>query len=691
MPSIIPGYEYDIFISYRQSDNKYDGWVTEFVHHLKDELEATFKEEINVYFDENPHDGLLETHDVDQSLDEKVKALIFLPIVSQTYCDPHCFAWQKEFLAFRNFANEDAFGLDIKLASGNVAKRILPVRIHDIDDGDKSLLEKEIGGVMRSIDFIYQEPGVNRPLRSNEEHPDDNLNHTLYRNQINKVANAIKEIIYGLDNQNFLKKTPEKAFKIKEKSHPFLRKSNRLKILYLLPIILLSLLVVYYFVGSQKNDSPVLPDELTMAILPLKNLTGDPKEQYFVEGLTEELIAKLYPIQDLKVSSWFLVEKYKNSSLSLSEIAGEIGVNLILEGSVRKADNLLRVNVQLINASNGFQIWVHTFDSELKNVIKAQEACALLIADALNLHLNPSIPNPFTVTDQQESEEVYEYFLKGWTLIESMHGDTEVFEDKIDAAVEHFNNALSINPDHAPSIAGLSLAKTEYKWRGFDKDGKHIHEAGELARKAIEIDPDLGLSHFALGYLSINDNAIKELSLSLEFDSTNVLAWCQLAYVCNVISPADYQFAEKAARKAVQLRPSYIWGHFLLGDALNGQNRYQEAIAAYEYSVQLKPDYPYGYLRIAFGAKQMGDFSKALLSYQKVNNIRKTLHSQVLESEMLLRTGNKNKAFELLKEAINNGYDDFDYLISTPYFEEIREDKLFKDLLQEVKSSNQPN
>src|SRR5664280_662244 len=100
MASIIPGYEYDIFISYRQKDNKYDGWVTEFVDHLKRELEATFKEEISVYFDINPHDGLLETHDVDASLKDKLKCLIFVPIISRTYCDPKSFAWEHEFKAF---------------------------------------------------------------------------------------------------------------------------------------------------------------------------------------------------------------------------------------------------------------------------------------------------------------------------------------------------------------------------------------------------------------------------------------------------------------------------------------------------------------------------------------------------------------------------------------------------------------
>ena len=93
MSSLIPGFVYDIFISYRQNDNKYDGWVTEFVENLNKELEATLKYKILVYFDINPHDGLLETHSVDLSLEEKINCLIFIPIISQTYCDPKSFAW----------------------------------------------------------------------------------------------------------------------------------------------------------------------------------------------------------------------------------------------------------------------------------------------------------------------------------------------------------------------------------------------------------------------------------------------------------------------------------------------------------------------------------------------------------------------------------------------------------------------
>src|SRR5512139_1886000 len=151
MASLIPGFEYDIFISYRQKDNKHDGWVTEFVNNLKGELESTFKEEISVYFDINPHDGLLETHDVDESLKEKLLCLVFIPIISRTYCDPKSFAWEHEIKAFVELASKDQFGLKIKLPNGNVASRLLPVRIYDLNKTDIKLCEAVLGGVLRSV------------------------------------------------------------------------------------------------------------------------------------------------------------------------------------------------------------------------------------------------------------------------------------------------------------------------------------------------------------------------------------------------------------------------------------------------------------------------------------------------------------------------------------------------------------
>src|SRR5450432_750308 len=150
MPSIIPGFEYDIFVSYRHNDNR-SGWVTEFVKTLQEELAATIKEPVSVYFDTNPHDGLLETHNVDKSLEGKLKCLIFIPIISQTYCDTKSFAWQHEFCAFNRIVKEYQFRREIKLGNGNVASRILPIRIHDLDPEDKATLENEIGGFLRAI------------------------------------------------------------------------------------------------------------------------------------------------------------------------------------------------------------------------------------------------------------------------------------------------------------------------------------------------------------------------------------------------------------------------------------------------------------------------------------------------------------------------------------------------------------
>jgi class 3 adenylate cyclase len=196
--SILPDYEYDIFVSYRHNDNKYDGWVTEFVEKLQQELDATLKDKVSIYFDKNPHEGLQDTHHVDQSIHTKIKSLILIPIISQTYCDTSSFAWKQEFVVFKNHAENDPLGRMIKLSNGNFASRILPIKIHDIDVDDVKLLESQLSGALRSIDFIYRDAGVNRPLRPVDDEIGSGVNKVLYRNQINKLANAIKEIIQGI-------------------------------------------------------------------------------------------------------------------------------------------------------------------------------------------------------------------------------------------------------------------------------------------------------------------------------------------------------------------------------------------------------------------------------------------------------------------------------------------------------------
>jgi len=323
MPSLIKGFAYDIFISYRHNDNKYDGWVSDFVANLKKELDATFKDEISVYFDENPHDGLLETHNVDKSLEGKLKCLIFIPIISQTYCDPKSFAWQHEFLVFNKIAKEDHFGREVTLSNGNVASRVLPVRIHDIDAEDKTLIENELGR-LRSIDFIFKSAGINRPLTSKD---DEVRRHgqILYRDQINKVSNALKEIVYALEareTKSFEKlsaHTPHHSPSNEPRSKP----STKKILAICAGTLLLVVLAGYFIFNFTTIGMKFLPATLdkSIAVLSFKNIGDDKNDEYFSDGMTEEIINNLAKVGDLKVISRTSIEQYKAANKDIRTIA----------------------------------------------------------------------------------------------------------------------------------------------------------------------------------------------------------------------------------------------------------------------------------------------------------------------------------------------------------------------------------
>jgi len=196
--SIIPEYDYDVHISYRYNDNNYDGWVTEFVEKLNQELSATLKDKLTIFFDKNPEDKRMGFENEDGSTTPKINSLIFIPIISLTYCDVNSPVWKNEFRIFQEEIKNDSFGTTIKLLNGNIASRVIPVKIHDIDTEDVKLLESALSGGLRSIDFIYREQGINRPLHPTDDDKHDNPQRPMYRNQINKLANVIKEIISGI-------------------------------------------------------------------------------------------------------------------------------------------------------------------------------------------------------------------------------------------------------------------------------------------------------------------------------------------------------------------------------------------------------------------------------------------------------------------------------------------------------------
>ncbi|HEN21115.1 MAG TPA: hypothetical protein ENN86_03800, partial [Desulfobacteraceae bacterium] len=397
MPSIIPGYEYDIFISYRRKDNRYDGWVTEFVENLKSELDATFKEEITIYFDINPHDGLLETDDVDASLKEKLKCLVFIPIISRTYCDPKSFAWEHEFKAFIEQAAQDQYGLKVKIPNGNVASRVLPVQIHELDSRDLKLCESALGGYLRGIEFIYKEPGVNKPLSADDDEK-KNLNNTKYRIQVNKVANAIRELISGL-----------KGEALEMTSGP----------------------------GSISSSAEKIPiKEKSIIVLPFENISNDPEQEYFSDGLTEELISDLSHIQDLLVISRNSAMAFKGARKKTGEIAREVNVKYVLEGSVRKAGKRLRISAQLINAADGYLLWSEKFDRSIGDIFDIQDELSLSIVNHLKIKLL-SGEKAALEKHHTNNPEAYTLYLKG------LYFSSKPSPESFATALEYFRLALT--------------------------------------------------------------------------------------------------------------------------------------------------------------------------------------------------------------------------------------------------------
>ena len=216
-------------------------------------------------------------------------------------------------------AKEDQFGRDIRLTSGNVTSRILPVRIHDLDQEDKTLLENELGGVLRCIEFIYKSSGVNRPLRANEDHPQDNLNKTYYRDQINKVANAVKEIITTLKKHSRQdREIPKEVINPK----PEKPKNRKTKIIMAF-FTMLALLLLGYFVSPKlfKSSGSI---EKSIAVLPFRSLSNDSTQNYFSDGFMEELLNNLQKVKEFTVR--FRADQYRNTTKTIESIGKEMNV-----------------------------------------------------------------------------------------------------------------------------------------------------------------------------------------------------------------------------------------------------------------------------------------------------------------------------------------------------------------------------
>jgi TolB-like protein len=629
MASLIPGYEYDIFISYRQKDNKGDRWVSEFVDALKTELESTFKEEISVYFDINPHDGLLETHDVDASLKDKLKCLIFIPIISQTYCDSKSFAWEHELVAFNKLAKEDKFGRDIKLVGGNVASRILPVKIHDLDLEDKSLLENELGGFIRGIEFIYKEPGVNRPLMADEDHPDNNLNKTFYRNQINKVANAVKEIITAIAHNG---QKPEGVSK--EAINVKLEKPKNLKTKTVIAsVIVLSFIALGYFF-FHKIIKPFNSIEKSIAVLPFINDSSNDSTTYFMDGITEEILSNLQTVKDLRVLSRTSTDQYKGPNKpTIPEIAKKLGVNYIVEGSGQKSGNKFRLRVQLIRAEKEGHLWAKSYEQEnpeAKDYFSIQSQVAQAIATQLEAAITPQEKQLIEKT-RTANLEAYDAYLKGefyrkiWT------------KNSLETAMKYYKIALEKDPEYAQAYCGIANVWLISAGMGFlsPSEGKPKEYAALMT--AQKLDSTLSEVHYGL--------AIYKL-------------WTEM----------DWKSCETEFQKALRINPNYAEAHAFYSQLLTVIGHHEEAMKQIEMAIKLDPYDPEIKGIYSLDLVFMHQYNEAISVSREALKIDPTCDLGLMASMFALHlTGRYDEALESWKTGYYSGYPGFVHAFDQGY------------------------
>jgi len=549
MSSILPGYEYDIFISYRHNDNR-SGWVTEFVKALREELAATIKDPISVYFDTNAYDGLLDTHNVDKSLERKLKSLILIPVLSQTYADTKSFAWKNEFCAYCNLLTTDQFGKDIKLINGNVTSRILPIRIHDLENEDKALIENQLGAVLRAIDFIYREPGVNRPLTANDKR-EQNLAKTFYRDQVNKVAYAVKAIVQAIRNPH--KEVPAEysnAFPTQKEEH----------------------------VQMEVSDKSV-------AVLPFANLSHDPAQEYFADGITENILMHLSALPQFRVISRTSVMRYKQTTKSAPEIATELGVKYILEGSAQARKDKVRINVQLIDAQKDQPIWTKMFMESLEDIFEIENTVAEVVAEQLKVSLSPEQKEHLTVLPTRNME-AYDQFLKG------RHAFNQWNVAGYKLASDHFQKAIQLDPDFKEAYSYLASSySARMSWNGDLSPAQARPDIIQYLNAAWQrgaTDNDYVTKAFVTFFIDKDFNeAEKALLQAIALNANNALAFYTYSYVLNMMGRFDEAATKVDAAEKLEPGSIAFYNYKALSFYLHGF--YTETISVLDEGLKLFP------------------------------------------------------------------------------------------------------
>ena len=349
----------------------------------------------------------------------------------------------------------------------------------------------------------------------------------------------------------------------------------------------------------------------SIAVLPFVNLSGDKEQEYFSDGLTEELLNSLSEINELQVAARTSAFSFKGKDTDIGTIARKLNVGAVLEGSVRRSANTIRITAQLINAVTGFHLWSKTYDRDLGDVLKLQTEIATAVASALKVTLLGDVAAKVELGGTR-NPAAFDAYLRGVKALSLRHEAKE-----IPIALAAYTEAIRLDPHYALAFAGRSIAlsiaagdaATAAAREGYDK-------AQADARQALALAPDLAQAHLALAVVSESTLNFTQASAAYERALALAPGNAQVLRVSGYFAAqmGHFDAGVAAARRAVALDPLARQSHSELGRALYFARRYEEAVAAFAEVISLEPDFKstYGERGLAYYA--LGDLQSARVS-----------------------------------------------------------------------------
>jgi adenylate cyclase len=322
----------------------------------------------------------------------------------------------------------------------------------------------------------------------------------------------------------------------------------------------------------------------SIAVLPFANWSSDPENEFFSDGVSEELINLLTKLPQLRVSARTSSFAFKNKEVNVRTIARELGVKTVLEGSVRRAGKRIRITAQLIDAEDGFHLWSETFDRELEDIFAVQDEIARSIVDALEITLSPKEER---VIEQVPTTDVkaYDCYLRGRIFLHDQRGGVK-------PALKMFQQAIEIDPAYALAHAGLADASSVlYTW--YDKDTAHLERADAASLRALELDPELAEAHAARAHvLALTDHydeAREEFETAIRLDPTFYEAYYH--YGRAALMHGRFEKSAQMFEKAFAVRPDDYQAPLLVTQVYRSLGKEPEVREAYERGVRLVEKY----------------------------------------------------------------------------------------------------